>query len=304
MELRQLVYFEAVVRCGGFTRAGEELRIAQPAISAQIRQLEAELGTPLLRRTTRQVSLTEAGELFLARTRTVLAELDRARAELDELGEVLRGRIRIGATPVLGAIDLPGEMAAFHRAYPKVALSLRTGLVAELRDCLDADELDLVLGPVDSGLEGYVIRTLAEERLVLITAPVPEGRTAPSITTLVEVSEEPFVCLPRGSGLHGMLRAAASDEGFAPRIAFEASNPASVRELVSAGLGVALLAESSARAPGPPVDVHRLERAPRHPPICALRPADRPPTPVLRAFLAQLAANYAALAESAETTGH
>lgn len=291
MELRQLVYFEAVVRCGGFTRAGEELLIAQPAISAQIRQLEAELGTPLLRRTTRQVALTEAGELFLARTRTVLAELSLARAELDELGEVLRGRIRIGATPVLGAIDLPGEMAAFHRAHPKVALSLRTGLVAELRESLDGDDLDLVLGPVDAGLEGYVIRVLADERLVLISSPTPEGRVAPQVKELAAVRGEPFVCLPRGSGLHGMLRTAAAEAGFTPRIAFEASNPASVRELVSAGLGVALLAESAAQAPGPPVDVHRLDGLPQHPPICALRPANRPPTPVLRAFLEQLASN-------------
>ena len=300
MELRQLVYFEAVVRCGGFTRAGEELRIAQPAISAQIRQLETELGVPLLRRTTRQVALTEAGALFLARTRTVLAELDLARGELDALGEVLRGRIRIGATPILGAVDLPVEMAVFHRAYPAVALSLRTGLVAELRASLDADELDLVLGPVDSGLEDYVISTLAEERLVLITAPAPGGAPAPPIGTLAQVSKEPFVCLPHGSGLHGMLRAAAAAAGFTPLIAFEAGNPANVRELVSAGLGVALLAQSAARAPGPPVDVHRLDRVPEHPPICALHPPTRPPTPVVRAFLAQIAARRALSTESAE----
>jgi DNA-binding transcriptional LysR family regulator len=288
VELRQLVYFEAVARCGGFTRAGEELRIAQPAISAQVKALEAELGTALLRRTTRQVALTPAGELFLARTRTVLAELDLARAELDELGEVLRGRVRIGATPVLGAIDLPGEMAAFHRAHPKVALSLRIGLVAELRDPLDADELDLVLAPADSGLEDYVLCTLAEERLVLITARGCDGGPDHAVEDLAEVREEPFVCLPGGSGLQSMLKAAASTAGFTPQIAFEASNPTAVRELVSAGLGVALLAESAARAPGPPVDVHRLAQVPDHPPICALRPAGRPPTPVVRAFVAQI----------------
>ena len=73
MELRQLVYFEAVARHGGFSRAAEQLRIAQPAVSAQIRRLESELGTTLLQRTTRRVALTHAGELFLARTRAVPA---------------------------------------------------------------------------------------------------------------------------------------------------------------------------------------------------------------------------------------
>src|SRR6266700_6181921 len=98
MELRQLVYFEAVARHGGFSRAAEQLRIAQPAVSAQVRRLEAELGTPLLERTTRRVALTYAGELFLTRTRAVLGQLEAARGELDELASVMRGRLRIGAT--------------------------------------------------------------------------------------------------------------------------------------------------------------------------------------------------------------
>src|SRR5215468_4217165 len=103
MELRQLVYFDAVVRHGGFSRAAERLHVAQPAVSAQIRRLETELGTTLLQRTTRRVSLTYAGELFLARARRVLAQVDAARGDLAELSAVLRGRVRIGATQVLGS---------------------------------------------------------------------------------------------------------------------------------------------------------------------------------------------------------
>jgi LysR family transcriptional activator of glutamate synthase operon len=156
MELRQLVYFEAVVRCGGFSRAGEELHIAQPAVSAQVRRLEAELGTTLLRRTTRHVELTAAGELFLVRVRRVIEQLDVARAELDELANVLRGRVRIGATPVLGSLDLPAAMAGFHRSRPDVTLSLRTGLIADLLAALDADEIDLALGPLHADLDEHV----------------------------------------------------------------------------------------------------------------------------------------------------
>src|SRR5579863_4121544 len=128
MELRQLAYFDAVVRYGSFTKAAQRLHIAQPAVSAQIQRLEAELGTALLQRTTRRVALTYAGELFLARARRALEQLDRARADLDELSAVRRGQVRIGATQILGSLDLPAALAQFRHRYPGVSLALQTGL--------------------------------------------------------------------------------------------------------------------------------------------------------------------------------
>jgi len=294
VELRQLVYFEAVARHGGFSRAGEQLRVAQPAVSAQIRRLEAELGTPLLRRTTRQVALTEAGELFLVRVRAVLEQLDLARAELGELTAVLRGRVRIGATPVLGTLDLPGALARFHRRHPSVTLTLRTGLIADLRDALDSGELDLVVGPLHPGLAAsHHAHPLAEESVVLATAPGHRaaGRSAGGrrAIALGDLRDEPFVCLPRGTGLRAILTAAAARAGFEPRIEFEADTPANVRELVAVGLGVALLAESVALAAGPAIDVHRLDDAPEHPPIGCILPRRRAANPATRAFVQQLA---------------
>ena len=164
MELRQLVYFDAVVRYGGFSRAAERLHIAQPAVSAQIRRLETELGTTLLQRTTRRVALTHAGELFLARTRRVLDQLDRARADLDELSTVRRGQVRVGATQILGSLDLPAALAQFRHCYPGVSLALQTGLIAELLDTLNAGEVDLVLGPVHDDLpDRYLAHPLVIE---------------------------------------------------------------------------------------------------------------------------------------------
>ncbi len=288
MELRQLVYFEAVVSCGGFTHAGRHLHVAQPAISAQIRRLEAELGTPLLYRTSRRIALTTAGEIFLARTRRVLAELDQARAELDGLANVTRGRVRIGATPVLGGVDLQSAMAHFHRAHPHVSMSLRTDLVSRLCAALDADELDLVLGPLDPGLEGYAVTTLSDERLVLVTPAT--GALPERIRTLAEVRRERFICLPRESGLYTLLTKTAADHDFAANIAFEASSPTTVRELVSAGLGVALMAESAALAPGPPISIHHLDDGPAPLPVGAILPTKRPVPPVAIAFLTEVMA--------------
>jgi DNA-binding transcriptional LysR family regulator len=197
MELRQLIYFEAVARCGGFTPAADRLRIAQPAVSAQIRNLERELGTKLFERTTRRVTLTHAGELLLTRVRAVLAELDRARADLDQLDAVLRGQLRIGVTPVLGSLDLPAALAGFHRRYPELAVTVRTGLIAELLHVLDAGEVDIVLGPIHDDLaDRYSARRLVDETLVLITPP-DQVSTMANADTLAAHRDEPFVCSAR-----------------------------------------------------------------------------------------------------------
>lgn len=283
MELRQLRFFEAVARCGGFSRAAEQLHIAQPAVSAQVRRLERELGATLLERTTRRVTLTHAGELFLSHARAVLVELDAARADLDDLEGVLRGHLDIGVTHVLGSLDLPGSLAAFHRRYRELSLAVRSGLIAELLRELDAGTVNVVLGPIHDDLpDRYLARPLVTEKLVLITPPDrPVERTK---TTLAAFRDEPFVCLPVGSGLRAILTVAAADLGLTPRIQFEAADPVSIRELVSAGLGVALLAESTALADGPAIGVQRLEPAPKHPPIGLIRVRERTVDPAVRAW--------------------
>jgi LysR family transcriptional activator of glutamate synthase operon len=271
VDLRQLTSFETVARLGGFTRAAEHLHVAQSAVSAQIRALEAELGTALFTRTTRRVALTEAGELLLARTRRVLGELDGARAELAELAAVLHGRVTLGSMAVLGGYDLPAALAGFHARYPGVSLALRTGLIAELLAMLDAGEVDLVLGPIHDDLPPrFTARELVEEQVVLI---LPSGR-AP-VRELTDVRDEPFVCLPPGSGLRAILDRAAAAGGFEPRVQFETHSAASIRELVGAGLAVALLARSAAVAAGPAVTVVRLEPAPAHPAIGLIHHRDR-----------------------------
>ncbi|MFG1996060.1 LysR family transcriptional regulator [Actinoplanes sp. NPDC048988] len=298
MELRQLTYFEAVARCGGFTRAAEQLHVAQSAVSAQIRLLEAELGAELFTRTTRRVTLTEAGELLLHRVRRAFGELDGARADLEDLAAVLTGRVTLGATAVLGGFDLPGALAGFNRRYPGVALSLRTGLIADLLTRLDDGTADLVVGPVHADLPSrFSARTIAHESVVLIvppghrlartraTAPAGKRRAGPrpldaNLTherpiDLGEARDEPFVCLPAGSGLRAILDEAARAAGFTAWVPFESHSAASIRELVSAGLGVALLAGTAAETPGPPVAVVPLADAPAHPAIGVIHHRDR-----------------------------
>src|SRR3954469_12255880 len=98
MELRQLRYAEAVARHRHFTRAAEELHVAQSALSHQIRRLEAELGTELFERTSRTVVVTEAGQVVAARARSILADVEGVRTQVDELRGLVRGRVSVGAT--------------------------------------------------------------------------------------------------------------------------------------------------------------------------------------------------------------
>ncbi|MGC0364141.1 LysR family transcriptional activator of glutamate synthase operon [Rhodococcus sp. 27YEA15] len=272
MEFRQIVYFTAVVRHGGFTRAAERLRIAQPAVSAQIRLLEKELGSALFTRTTRRVTLTPAGDRFLVHAQRILTDMDAAVDDMQSQRTVAGGRVRIGATAVTGTVRLAQTLTAFASKHPGVRLRLQTGLIDGLLDELDAGSLDVVVGPQHRTDPRFVAARLSEESLVVITA-VDFG--TPEIRSLSDLRECPFVCLPAGSGLRSLLDRWASISNFSPLVEFETHGPESIRALVSEGLGVALVARSSAIEPGPPIRIHHVPDVPEHPPICAFGASGR-----------------------------
>src|SRR5690349_21039473 len=120
VELNQLRYFEAVARHLHFTRAADELHVAQPSVSQQLGKLERELGTRLFHRMKRRVALTPAGEAFLPRARRLLADLEEARAEVQELTGLRKGHLGIGAPPSVSTHLLPPLLAEFHRRHPGI----------------------------------------------------------------------------------------------------------------------------------------------------------------------------------------
>lgn len=145
---------------------------------------------------------------------------------------------------------------------------MRTGLITDLLTALDTNDVDLVLGPIHADLGSqYAFQVLDDERLVLITRP-GHAITRDTPVSLAELRDEAFVYLPTGSGLRAILTAAAAAaaEHVELRVQFETNSPIGVRELIAAGLGVALLAYSAAPAPGPPVTVRELASPPAHPP--------------------------------------
>ncbi|GAA2170385.1 LysR family transcriptional regulator [Actinomadura napierensis] len=245
MELRQLEYFVAVTEEASFTKAAARLHVAQPGVSAQIRQLEREFGQPLLDRSGRTVRLTEVGAAVLPYARAALAAVEGAKLSVDELTGLLRGHVTIGTIDWIASLDLPGLLAGFHRDHPDVEITVLQDESAALADGLVTGSTDLAF--LSLGTEpppGIAVQAVIEEDLfAAVSRDHPlAGRASVTLRTL---AEQRLVSLPKGTGLRAVLDEACAAAGLRPRIAFEAGEPPVLAQLAAHGLGVAVLPESA-----------------------------------------------------------
>lgn len=241
MELRQLEYLVAVVEEASFTRAAARLHVAQPGVSAQIRQLERELGHTLLDRSTRTVQPTEAGAAVLPHARAALDAVANARVAIDELVGLLRGHVSVGTVAARGAVDLPGWLAGFHRDHPGVEITLTEDSSGHLIDNLSAGRLDVALiGLADTAPPGLAVEVVTDRPLVAIAGRGHPLAGCRSIS-LEDLAAHPLITLPSGSGIRAALDAGFAAARLRPRIAFEAGDPAVLTRLAADGLGVAVL---------------------------------------------------------------
>jgi len=286
MNLRQLRYLVAVADERHFTRAAAREHVAQPALSQQIRSLEAELGTALVERTTRRVAMTQAGEVLVARARRALAELDAAEAELQALAGVQAGRLSVGALHTMGPVDLSLLLARFHERYPAVELIVREQSSEELAAMLRDDEIDLAFLSVTERIQrpGLTLRPLVSEELVVVLAtdhPLAGRRRL----RIGDLSDEAFITFREGARLRELLARAAEDAGFQPRIALESNEARRIRSLVSHGLGVAVLPRSDAERPGDDIAVCDLVEPSLTRDLTIAMRTERRPSPAAEAFL-------------------
>jgi DNA-binding transcriptional LysR family regulator len=254
IELRQLRYLVALADERHFTRAALRVQIAQPALSRQIRNLEAELGVALVHRTTRRVALTDAGTRLVERARRVLAEVDAAQSELQNMAGLVAGRVAMGVTATPGPVDIPKLLGSFYARYPGVELAVREELSTALTELLRADALDFAFitaidGAAQSGLE-MVPRAFDE----LVVALAPHHPLADrDILSVADLRTERFVSFRRGATIRRRVERAAAAAGFEPRIPFESNEVGRTRAIVSQGLAIAVLPLSDTMRPGPPV---------------------------------------------------
>lgn len=259
MELRQLRYLVALAEERHFTRAAAREHIAQPAISQQIRRLEAEVGLTLVDRSTRHVVITEAGELLVARARRILAQLDAAHAEMEGLRGVQSGHVSVGAMHTMGPVDVSLALAVFHERHPGVELTVREQSSEELAEMLRVDELDLAFLSVTERIEshGLGLQQLVSEELVAIL-PMDHQLSARRQVRMAELAGDEFIAYRKGARLRELLTSAGRQAGYEPRVQLESNESQRIRRLVARGLGVAILPRSDTQGPGPETAVAAL----------------------------------------------
>jgi DNA-binding transcriptional LysR family regulator len=246
VELRHLRYFVAVAEERHFGRAAERLHIAQPPLSQQIRRFEAEIGEPLLYRTTRSVALAPAGEVLLERGREILAAADSAVEDARRAARGEYGHLAIGFTGSCTYAMLPALAAALRQELPGVALDLQGELLTP------AQVARLVDGTLDFGLLRPPVNERALETEVLRSEPLlavlPEShRLAKSEAIPLERLEgEPFITYPSHvrSVVHDAVEDACAAHGFEPLAAHEVAETSTLVSFVAAGLGVSLVPAS------------------------------------------------------------
>jgi len=243
MELRHIRYFLAVARLQHFRKAAAELNLAQPALSRQIKDLESELGVVLLDRDRRSVQLTDAGSRFLRHAERILQDVRSAEEEMLALRGVVQGRVVVGEGIGLGGLNPATMLASFRARYPGVQVSLREETTPFLLEWLRTGEIDLAFIDLTrtKGLAppGFEAEPLASADLMVVVG-AGHRLAQRSRVALKDLADEPFVMFKAGSVIRELVETAAARTGYTPNCSFETNDRASVRDLISGGLGLSI----------------------------------------------------------------
>lgn len=240
MNLHQLRIFDAVARHRSYTRAAEELHLTQPAVSAQVRDLERALGVTFFERVGRQISFTEGGRELHTYTRRILDLVNEARTAMEETQQLGRGRVTLATVSTAGAYVVPPLLGAFRVRYPGIVISLEVTNRATVHRRLAENEVDLtIMGRPPDGVP-HVAKSFLSDQFVVVAAP---GSALARIRRLPpqRLDREPFVMRERGSGTRLLAEEFFRDHGMTVQIGLELSNTSAVKEAVAAGLGIAIL---------------------------------------------------------------
>jgi DNA-binding transcriptional LysR family regulator len=288
MTLEQLRIFVAVAERQHVTQAARALNLAQSAVSHAIATLETRHDTKLFDRVGRRIELTEAGRVFLAEARAVLARADAAELALSEFGGLKRGTLSIHASQTIAGYWLPRHLVAFRRAYPQINMRLAIGNTAEVAAAVESGtaELGLVEGAVDN--KHFVSTPVARDLLVVVVGPEHPwvGRAR---LTAGDLMQGEWILREPGSGTRSVFENALAHLGVKPdtlRIEMELPSNEAVRAAVEAGLGATVISASVA---APSIEAGLLHQASFRLPereFHVLRRKDRYPSRVADALVA------------------
>ena len=238
MELYQLGYFIEIARQRSFTRAAGRLHMAQPALSQQIKNLEAELGTPLFNRGRKEVQLTAAGKAFLPRAEGLLAQAEAAKAVVSDVARLCGGKLTIAAIPSVSACLLPEVIQRFSRQHPQVALQLIEDSSERVADCVESGQADIGFLQLPASKSAFKAQTIISEPFVLLVGK-SHALAQQKAVQLRQLSAASFIFYKgraRDTALESCRKA-----GFEPRIVCESGELGTIRALVAAGLGLAIV---------------------------------------------------------------
>lgn len=238
--LRQLRTFKTVADVTSFSLAAHRLKLSQPSVSYQVKELEEALGLPLLDRLGKRVRLTEAGTLLYGYARRMLDTLDEATVAIEEMRGIKRGTLRVGASTTVGIYLLPAALGAFKKLHPGLVISLEIGTRARVTEQVLNNELDLaVVGPASKDPELAIIPFLSDE--LVVVAPAGHALAGKRGLTLKDLAREPFIMRESTSGSRWSLEKEARKAGAKLVAAMELGSNGAIKHAVESGLGLAVI---------------------------------------------------------------
>lgn len=238
--LRQIECFQAVVELGNFSRAAERVKTTQANLSHTIRDLEAVLGTRLFNRTTRRVSLTDAGEAFTAGALAGLAEIDRAAAFVRDLGALRRGHVRLAAPPLLCATVIPRLSALMMAEFPDLHLLIEDIGPEHVLDQVRNGRADLGVGTfsgADTEISGI---TALKDQMMIFVSPDHELAGLDAVTW-TDLRDEPIIALSHKSNIRLLTELGFEQNNIALRPQMEVNQIHTALSLVEANAGISIL---------------------------------------------------------------
>jgi LysR family nitrogen assimilation transcriptional regulator len=240
MDVRQLRYFLAIVKCGSFSRASQELNVAQPALSHHMANLEAELGVRLLDRSTKGVLPTECGETLMAHAETIIRQFAQAVRDVQGTSEQPSGLVSIGLpTSISLALTVP-LIAAVENLYPAIELKISENHSGYLAEWVQSGRIDLaILFDIDANA-GFLSKRLLTEALYFVSTPgtFPERQAALEFS---ELSDRPLVLTGSNHGLRHVIDRYALANSIDIRVKTELDSLGAIKQLVAAGFGNSIL---------------------------------------------------------------
>lgn len=237
MDIKRLYYFTILADTGSFTRAAQQLGIAQSALSISMKKLEDQLELKLINRLERRMSLTTDGDVLLKHARCILENVEQAEKELQELKGLSSGVINFGVSAMLGSYFLPDALALFKQTYPGIQVNIHEAGTATLEKMLLEGQLDLALIRTDRPHEQIRSISLLQEEIV---ACIPEHHPFVSRQhiTLSEFCQQPLVLFREGYFLREAVSCYCRQNQIEPNIQFETNLTELLKSLVKKEVGI------------------------------------------------------------------